>query len=71
MHDDDLHFREYYNLKDFDIIDESEEIATHLISELNSSAKPSVFQRIEYPDGRQFEGFYRNGLRNGLGKLRL
>ena len=43
VHDGDLHFREFYNLKDFDIIDESEEIATHLISELNGGSNSSVF----------------------------
>jgi hypothetical protein len=41
-HDNDLHFREFYNLKDFDVIDEAEEIATHLMSELSICQNPPI-----------------------------
>jgi hypothetical protein len=66
-HDNDLHFREFYNLKDFDIIDEAEEIATHLMSELSQSQNEPIFQRLKYPDNRSFDGLYKNGVRNGKG----
>lgn len=68
VHDNDLHFREFYNLKDFDMIDEAEEVATHLMSELSMSQNEPIFQSLSYPDDRIFEGFYKNGMRNGHGK---
>ena len=67
VHDNDLHFREFYNLKSFDQIDEAEEIATHIMSELSLQQNKPIVQSLVYEDGRRFKGVYFNGARNGLG----
>ena len=59
-----------YSVQETEFTDEIESIASHLLDDANSSGD-GIKQKIEYKDGRVYEGQVRDGKKNGKGRLTL